>query len=414
MSGLFRKEVVEGQLSDMGVPLRITSGWMTVFTLLFLVFCLAMVSMLYFGSYSRKATVDGFLLPDKGVVQISSPRSGRILHIHVEEGQEVEAGSLLFTVDVSAESVSGDTIAASFENLVARKAIVEEEISLGQDIAQAEKASLRKRIDAKNLEISVSEQEAVTHALNVDALVAVRKRKEDLRQQELATSDEVALAHKEVMEAKIEASALERTLVRLRNELSVLEAELSGFDQKYANSELSLREEVFVLEQQITELQDQKAILIRAPHSGVVTHVASTVGMAVDPNTVITRLLPEDSVLEALLLIPSRDAGFVRTGTEVKLRYDAYPYQKFGTYEAIVKTISQTTVSQEELPFRLVGNQTEPVYVVTATLAEPVIMVSGEERPLQSGSKFKADLVLEERKLWQWLLGPIRSLQSNV
>ena len=60
-------------------------------------------------------------------------------------------------------------------------------------------------------------------------------------------------------------------------------------------------------------------------------------------------LVPAGARLEARLFGPSRSIGFVRPGQRVLLRYEAYPYQKFGSYEGVVKSVSRTTVGPGEL-----------------------------------------------------------------
>ena len=168
------------------------------------------------------------------------------------------------------------------------------------------------------------------------------------------------------------------------------------------------------MNQQIMELDNQRAILVRAPKTGIVTRQTKSVGAVVDAEDVLLSIVPDGALLEAYLYLPSKDAGFVSIGTEILIRYDAYPYQKFGLYKAFVSTISQAAVTSAELPIAVSSTTDELLFVVTARLEKAFVLVAGEERPLQVGTKFQADLVLEERMIWEWLLGPLRRLRASA
>ncbi len=93
-------------------------------------------------------------------------------------------------------------------------------------------------------------------------------------------------------------------------------------------------------------------------------------------------LVPAGARLEARLYGPSRAIGFVRPGQRVRLRYEAFPHQKFGQYEGVVQSVSRSTVGPAELtgdgaplPGLVPG---EPVYRVTVELAAQTATAYGE------------------------------------
>jgi membrane fusion protein len=414
MDNFFRKEVMEGRLSHIGLPVRVTTRWMHFFTAFFLLFIAFIIFLIVTGSYSRKAAVQGFLLPDKGVIKVISPREGQITEIHVQEGQHVKEGELLFVVNVGTESIGGNTIDAIYENLRNRQSLVKTEMQLLREIEVADAAQLAQRIELKEQEVIFSEQESIATVENVALLEGIVDRYKALSAKNLTPIGPQEEAEKELITARIEAITLGRNLATLKSEIQQLKTEQSVLDKRQANLRSNLQREFSSLGQQIAELDDQRAIRIRAPETGIVTRLTSAIGTIVNIDLVLLSLVPDGATLEALLYIPSKDAGFVNVGTEILIRYDAYPYQKFGLYKAYVKTISQAAVTGSELPFSIDAAQNEPVYVVTAKLETPYIMTSGVKRPLQIGTKFQADLVLEQRKVWEWLLGPLRQLKAST
>ena len=89
MSKLFRDEVIQRRLSEIGVPSGITHGWMKLFALTLAAMIAAASTGVAFGSYARKARVGGFLVPDKGLIKVVATRGGRIAERRVDEGQHV-------------------------------------------------------------------------------------------------------------------------------------------------------------------------------------------------------------------------------------------------------------------------------------------------------------------------------------
>ena len=119
-------------------------------------------------------------------------------------------------------------------------------------------------------------------------------------------------------------------------EMIDLQAERQA-NHRQLNIDLSQLDRTLVsLEQEVTENQSRKTIVITAPRSGVVSTVHLPKGAAVQSGQSVTTLVPinrqaqANTELQAHLYAPSRTAGFVKPGQTVWLSYGAYPYQKFG------------------------------------------------------------------------------------
>jgi membrane fusion protein len=109
------------------------------------------------------------------------------------------------------------------------------------------------------------------------------------------------------------------------------------------------------------------------------------------------------------LFVPTRAIGFVQPGQEVRILYEAFPYQQFGTYSGKVLKISQTILTKSDTfgPIEL----KEPVYKITAALDRPDIDAYGRRIPLQADMLVRADIILEKRSLIRWLLDPLLSVR---
>nr|WP_232517869.1 HlyD family secretion protein [Burkholderia ambifaria] len=126
-------------------------------------------------------------------------------------------------------------------------------------------------------------------------------------------------------------------------------------------------------------------------------------------------LLPQGAPLEAQLMVPSRAIGFVRAGARVVLRYEAYPFQKFGQQFGRVTEVSRTALSPQEVA-NLTGhtNVPEQLYRVVVALDRQDIVAYGKHEALRPGMALEADVLIDRRRLVEWVLEPLYALGSRV
>jgi membrane fusion protein len=96
----------------------------------------------------------------------------------------------------------------------------------------------------------------------------------------------------------------------------------------------------------------------------------------------------------------------------VLLKYDAYPYQRFGLYESIIDRVDQSILNPQDmksLPIRM----EEGFYRVIVTLQQQTVTVYGKPYPLTAGMLFDAVILGEKRNIWQWIIDPIYSLKGS-
>ena len=154
-----------------------------------------------------------------------------------------------------------------------------------------------------------------------------------------------------------------------------------------------------------------------APGDGTVTAIQAVVGAAAGSTLSLMSVVPSDHKLDAHLYGPSRAVGFVRPGQRVLLRYQAFPYQRFGHYLGEVGSVSRTAVNPSDLPAPLAtaGSATasEPLYRITVQLAQQAVNAYGESRVLQPGMSLEAEVSLERRRLYEWVIEPIQAVTGK-
>jgi hypothetical protein len=107
-------------------------------------------------------------------------------------------------------------------------------------------------------------------------------------------------------------------------------------------------------------------------------------------------------------------SGFIEPGQAVKLRYAAYPYQKFGQHQGTVTSVDKVPYAPQELPPQVVAalqsaSQATPeaTYRITVQLAQQTIDAYGKPQALKPGMLVEADIIQRTQRIVEWILDPL-------
>lgn len=151
----------------------------------------------------------------------------------------------------------------------------------------------------------------------------------------------------------------------------------------------------------------------RAPQKGKVSAALATVGQHVDTGEPLVQILADDAAVEARLFAPAKDAGFIRPGSTVAIRYDLYPYQRYGVQKGTVLSVSRTPVVSSASLRESLGASTSQ-YLVRVSLTSQSIDANLEAQRLQAGMTLEADVDQETRRLYEWVLETPASLRRGM
>jgi membrane fusion protein len=409
---LFRQEAIEfqqhhRQWGELALLQPLSTKIMTWFITTVVAVVLA---FLFLGHYARKETVVGYLTPVAGTSKVFIAQQGTITEIYVKEGQEIEKGQPLLAVETSQIAANGqDVNTTMLDTLESQRNLLTNQIAAEQERTKSEQERLTALIGGLETQISQlqaqielqNEQIRVSDIL-VSSVAGLRAKghisEPEFRQRELAA-----------LEQKQKLNSLNQQLAARHNQLTETRYALHQLPTVMAQKIQSLRSELSTTEQRIAEINGRRAYIIRAGAVGRVSTLQATVGQFADPRRLQLEIVPSDSVLQAELFVPTRAIGFVRPGQKVKMKYEAFPYQKFGTYTGQIIKVSHTIVTSADAsgPIAL----REPVYRVTASLERTDIDAYGEKIPLQADMLLSADIILEHRSLVGWLLDPLLSVR---
>lgn len=412
-SSLFRKEVIEhrkDRLYGEVILLQPLSITLLVSTVVFV--CLLIVAILGWGTYARKETVSGYLLPDKGIVKTYATQPGTIAKVHVTEGDEVTEGQPLITI-LSERMLQGgkDIDTLVLQEIDAAQEHLHDQIKGEKNLLVSEISRLQTKLSGLQKELNQVEQSLKAQQDRLHILEArVASVKKLLNKKHISEQDYQKI-YDEFLAQKQHYQELLRVKANLQNTLAQTESELEQLPIHTQTRINSIENSISENKQRLTEVKGRRTLEIRSPVAGTVTALQVREGQWQATNTPLLAILPKDAKMQVELFVPSRAIGFITPNQTVRIRYDAFPYQRFGMYEGVVSVISKHILLPNELPVPL--DLKEPVYRLTVELTDQYVKAYGKTFPLQAGMSLEADIILEKQRLFEWIFDPIISLKGR-
>jgi membrane fusion protein len=414
VAGLFRREAVESRQNDwLGSVQLVRPVSLTFLTAAVVIAALAIAALLVEGRYTRKARVAGFLVPDRGVIRLLPPQAGTVLESHVAEGTAVHAGDVLFVLGIDQATPAGETVQNSVSMRErSLKGAAQQQVLLQQSQATA----TEQRLNDMRRELAALLAEADLQAQRLTLAQQAQTRLESLRDENFVSAAQVQAKAEEVLGLRAQVQNTERQRATQLREIGTLEAQQRELPLRSQAQRGEIDRDLALLAQQTAEKQSRQRIVVRAAQDGVISAVLAEPGQSVLPTSALASLVPADSRLQAHLFAPSSAVGFLRAHQAVMLRFDAFPYQKFGHQLGQVLQVSRAPLQAAELaglPLQG-GPGTEPLYRVTVALDRQTVEAYGEAQPLSPGMQLEGDVQLDRRRLIEWIFEPVLGLAGKV
>lgn len=386
-------------------------------TWLFLGIALAIIAFFIFFSTTRKAQSQGVLLPTSGVIRVMPGQPGIITAARVKEGQAVHAGDVLFILSGERSSTNTSAPQQVVSTLLrSRRDSYETEVKQSATQVRQRIAASQRRASDLAAEIARTEGQIVLQQRRIALAEQAYKRYSDLNATNFISAAQLQDKQAELLDQHQRLAELQRIKAASGRELISTEADIRDLQVQAQRDTENLQRNMAEVEQDLMENEARREILVRAVQDGVVTAITTEVGQTVAAHSMLASVLPAGSELEAEIYAPSRSVGFIKPGTTVLLRYQAYPYQKFGQYRAQVREVSNTSLRPEELAVSnaVTGTSNEPLYRIRLKLQRQSVQAYGETLPLKSGMLVDASVLLEQRRLYEWVLEPLFSISGRL
>lgn len=391
------------------------------------------------GRLDIVAVADGKLVPASYLKIVQPSEAGIVKEILVHEGERVHAGQVLMRMD--ALITDADLEAITIEHTRKRLALVRIDSELSsrpfQPDFQAPRALMREisaqyqanrdafaaALAEERSRLGKAEQELAAARQQKARLVAVLpyyqeqdKAYEKLVKDGFAGSLMGSDKRRERIEKEQELATQEHLIASAQASIEQSQKRLRQIEADYLRQLHAERNEAqSQLDKLAGELEKQQhrhALMeLKAPQDGVIKDLAThTAGTVVQPGTVLASLVPQEERPKVEVWVSNEDIGFVRPGQPVKLKFAAYPFQKYGMGHGTVEHVSADAQTEEEARDKgLAANGQRLLrYKALVALHSNALEMEGHHYSLSVGMQTTAEILLGDRTVAEYLLSPVQ------
>lgn len=406
-----------------------------------LILLLALLLWASVGRLDIVVVAEGKLIPQSYVKIVQPAEAGIVKDILVKEGETVKAGQTLMRMDALITEADANSLAGDAQ----RKRLTLRRID-------AELGGKAFRVDATDPLALAREVEAQFRANRAALNAALAEERSRLVKatQELAAAEQVKRKLQETLphyrdqdqafdklakdgfagplmasDKKRERIEKEQDLKTQEHQIESVKATIQQSEKRLAQIETDYRRQLYAerndiqgqadkLDQEISkQAHKQKLLELKAPQDSVVKDLAThTAGTVVQPGTVLLTLVPSEEGLRAEVWVSNEDIGFVRPGLQAKLKFAAFPFQKYGMVEGTVEHVSadaaDTAPGSGSAPGGSARQNQPLVYKALVALQAMQLEMDGERFPLSVGMQTNVEIKLGDRTVMEYLLSPVR------
>ena len=348
------------------------------------------------------------LAPVRGMDPIRAPRKGSLTQAKAVTGREVLRGDLLFEINspefadrFSERETLDSTVSGAPLGLANARSRRLSESRMAQESARG----LRNRVSSLDRELSLRKEQ-------LDLLNEQLERFQKLVEQGLTSLNERAEMQIRRSQAVLELEnlAAERQAA-LSEELKLRDAEAARLSA-FREEERALLERTEHARIRSSTLSGETtsgrgAVLeVRATCDGTLTAVkVRSVGAVVLEGDILAEAACHGEALQAEIDAPEAGLSRIRAGQTVRLLFDAFPYQRYGTKSGKVRWAS---------PAGLGSGPAARSFLVVADLDDQMVMVGDVRAPLLAGMRGAARVVVGRRTLIEYAFEPLRALRESI
>jgi membrane fusion protein len=356
------------------------------------------------------------LVPDQGAIRLMAPQEALLVESRVIEGASVHAGDVLFVLSPDRSAVTGDTQVAVQLALAERRRSLLAVSQRNRLLLESQRAAFAHRHDDLERDLESLDAEDAVLGQRIALASEGLGRLEALHRDSFISEAQVRSKRDDLLALKSQSQALRRQRGAVQRELSALDVQRRELPIQHATREEEIARERSEVDQQSAESEARHRLVVRAPRDGVISALSTLPGQRVSAALALATLVPSGSRLQAQLFAPSSAVGFLRAEQPVLLRYEAFPYQKFGLQKGRIASVARTPMSTADLaaqPWIMAAR--EPMYRIEVDLARQDIAVGGVvASALAPGMQLEADVPIERRRLVEWLFAPVLGLAQRI
>ncbi len=396
-----------------------------------------------FGKLDIVATAEGRLVPRNYSRILQPAEAGIVREILVREGEAVQPGQVLLRMDATTASADLGTLRADLAFKVLSLRRIDAELR-GQALLvqagdppgvaaqvlaqyQARRQSHLDAVAQEQANLERAQQELAGGRQQVAKLQATvplyRQSAQSYEKlvkegfvSELGANDKLRERIEKEQELKVQESNLAALAAAVEQSRQKLAQIRSGYESQLRNERVELQNQHQRTEGELHKQAYKSGLLeLRATEAGTVKDMATyKPGMVVQPGASLLNIVPKDEPLLAEVAIRNEDMGFVGVGQSVKLKLQAYPFQKYGMLEGTVELVSADSLANDPQKAVAQGQSPQSYKALVRLAAQELKASSGEVLKLTAGMVAQAEIHQGRRTVLEYLLSPVQKIAQEA
>jgi HlyD family secretion protein len=383
-----------------------------------------------FGTLDRIVVAPG-KVATRTPMQVMQPfTTSRVLKINVQPGDHVRKGQVLVNFDPSFARADVTALLHKVNTLSAQAARIEAELT-GQIFQVAEGDPPERLAQAQIFQQEMSDFHAemdqrVSRLNQIESQIGVDQRaapgmrdqlamaqnvaaiQRRLQQQAAAAHLDVMRAESAVIDARQRLANTEGDLTRLTGQRAEYEQERQAYVQKWRSDHgqqlVQTRQDLSDANETLNKALKMQALTeLTAPADGTVLQVADrSEGSVLREAETLVTLVPDGARLYIEANVPSRDISYLRIGDEVRIKLEAFPFQRMGTLDGVL-----TVIGADSQPVNPESNRPEMAYRVQVRITDSVADMTRRGFRLRPGMVASAEIKTGKRSIMTYILDPV-------
>ena len=396
-----------------------------------------------FGKLDIIAGAEGRLVPRNYSRVLQPAEAGIVREVLVRDGEEVKAGQVLMRMDGTTASADMGTLKAdaALKALSLRRIDAELRghpllISGGDPPEVAKQVLAQYRARRQSYLDALAQEQATLDRVQHDQAAARQQLAKlqatvPLYQQsarsyeklvkegfvsELGANDKIREKIEKEQELKSQESNMGSLAAAVEQSRKKLAQIKSGYESQLLNERVELQSQQKRTEGELQKQVYKSGLLeLKATEDGIVKDMATyTPGAVVQPGAVLLNLVPKNELLFAEVAIHNEDMGFVAPGQSVKVKLQAYPFQKYGMLEGTVALISADSSANDPQKATALGQNPQSYKALVKLASQELRASSGEVLKLAPGMVVQAEIHQGRRTVLEYLLSPVQKVAQEA
>lgn len=375
-----------------------------------------LVLLLFFGSYQKSYSCEGYLDNKTGVVDLSSPEEGLVEIVNIKEHSKVNKGQIIFRINKEKSTYYGSASERQIGILRQQIGLMQAELQKNEQDARIKILGARNKRGALISKKEYLYIEENLHLVRMRNSFQILEKEDSSYRSGYITESQYQNILQSYFEQRLSVVESLKSISETQNEINDVDNSIKSEEIQISLKRNEVRQKVLDLNKQIEREVVESEIFIRSPVDGIISAMQCRDHSRVANAQVLASIIPYSNDVEADVYADSSSIGYIRVGMSARLRYSAYPYLHFGSFKGVVDEVTETPISTSNkvIEQQLNGisdgvkkyGSSSDVYRVRIKIEHNFIKHGEKIYPLLSGMRVHSDLYGESKRLYKWIYFP--------